>query len=206
MKEKRFSFALTCWTPIEVMTDFRNPTSPTAAIRAVTPIVPRRGDIDKNLYFLLSGKLWLNEPEMTWRQEMPVPSSEESKIALQSRLGLSPSKYPRSIRTRVKFREDLALSLSLSRSLARAKRRFINLLSKTLESHFGESLNSDIIDFGTYPIDRLLAGLLSHPFCLSHVDSGIVIEMRTSRLRLYLNRPDFTRQRLASVSGTVFFF
>lgn len=40
---------------------------------------------------LISGKLWLNEPDMTWKTEMPpVPSSEESKIALQSRLGLSP--------------------------------------------------------------------------------------------------------------------
>ncbi|XP_074032296.1 uncharacterized protein isoform X2 [Leptinotarsa decemlineata] len=37
------------------------------------------------------GKLWLNEPDMTWRPEMPVPSSEESKIALQTRLGLSPT-------------------------------------------------------------------------------------------------------------------
>ncbi|XP_044256090.1 POU domain protein 2-like [Tribolium madens] len=37
------------------------------------------------------GKLWLNDPEMTWRQEMQVPSSEESKVALQTRLGLSPS-------------------------------------------------------------------------------------------------------------------
>ncbi|XP_068906603.1 uncharacterized protein [Tenebrio molitor] len=39
------------------------------------------------------GKLWLNDPEMTWRQEMQVPSSEDSKIALQTRLGLSPSEY-----------------------------------------------------------------------------------------------------------------
>lgn len=47
--------------------------------------------------FFLSAKLWLNDPEMTWRQqEMQLPSSEESKIALQARLGLSPSK---SIRT-----------------------------------------------------------------------------------------------------------
>ncbi|KYB27832.1 POU domain, class 2, transcription factor 1-like Protein [Tribolium castaneum] len=37
------------------------------------------------------GKLWLNDPEMPWRQELQVPSSEESKVALQTRLGLSPS-------------------------------------------------------------------------------------------------------------------
>lgn len=43
--------------------------------------------------FAITGKLWVAEPEMTWRQEMPVPSSEESKIALQTRLELSPSKY-----------------------------------------------------------------------------------------------------------------
>ncbi|CAG9858645.1 unnamed protein product [Phyllotreta striolata] len=37
------------------------------------------------------GKLWLNEPDMTWRQEVSLPSSQESKIAFQTRLGLSPT-------------------------------------------------------------------------------------------------------------------
>lgn len=40
----------------------------------------------------VAGKLWLNEPDMTWRQEVPLPTSQESKIVLQTRLGLSPSK------------------------------------------------------------------------------------------------------------------
>lgn len=55
-------------------------------------------DKKTNIFHPFSGKLWLNEPDMTWKQEMPpVPSSEESKIALQSRLGLSPpGKYSKS--------------------------------------------------------------------------------------------------------------
>lgn len=115
---------------------------------------------------------------MTWRQEMPVPSSEESKIALQSRLGLSPSKY---IRNRSgKLRTGRGPASNLER-IFRSERRFINLLSKTLESHSGEALDSDGHHrfSGTYPIDRLLERLLSHPFCLSRVDSGIVIEIHS---------------------------
>lgn len=161
-------------------------------MRVVTRIVSLRSYRDENLYFLLSGKLWLNEPEMTWRQEMPVPSSEESKIALQSRLGLSPGKYSISTRkityrTRVKFRE-----VSPSLSLSLAERRFINLLSKTPESHSGESLNSDIIDFGNIPHWQIISGTADSPllpvtcwFWLCH--------RNYAGLHLYLSRPGFAR-------------
>ncbi|XP_060531592.1 POU domain protein 2-like isoform X2 [Cylas formicarius] len=37
------------------------------------------------------GKLWISESEMQWRPEIQPPSAEESKIALQNRLGLSPT-------------------------------------------------------------------------------------------------------------------
>ncbi|KAF5304542.1 hypothetical protein FQA39_LY09593 [Lamprigera yunnana] len=38
------------------------------------------------------GKIWLNEPEINWRsRDIQLPSTEDSKIALQTRLGLSPS-------------------------------------------------------------------------------------------------------------------
>ncbi|XP_045479325.1 protein nubbin-like isoform X1 [Harmonia axyridis] len=36
------------------------------------------------------GKIWMNEPEINWRQDMQLPTAEESKAALHSRLGLSP--------------------------------------------------------------------------------------------------------------------
>lgn len=51
-----------------------------------------RGYQIKQAFACFAGKLWLNDAEMTWRQDMQLPSSEESKIALQARLGLSPSK------------------------------------------------------------------------------------------------------------------
>lgn len=55
-----------------------------------------------NFDFCIPGKLWLNDPEINWRQEMHLPSSEESKIALQTRLGLSPSELNKSICTNIK--------------------------------------------------------------------------------------------------------
>ncbi|XP_072396982.1 uncharacterized protein [Diabrotica undecimpunctata] len=72
-----------------------SPRSPPAS-----PIRPRSDEIPASPNTPTSeskyGKLWLNEPDMTWRQEVPLPSSQESKIALQTRLGISPTE-PRPI-------------------------------------------------------------------------------------------------------------
>lgn len=40
-------------------------------------------------FLLVLGKLWLNDAEMTWRQDMQLASpQEDTKNAIQSRLGL----------------------------------------------------------------------------------------------------------------------